>query len=239
MRLGVNVDHIATLRQARKTSNPDPKDAARICEQAGASSIVCHLREDRRHIQDTDVWRLRQSITTRLNLEMSIAKEIVAIALAVKPAQVTLVPERRQELTTEGGLDIVSLRGRLKRVVRAFQERGIEVSLFVDPVVRQLQAAQDLGVEMIELHTGRYAEASAPRLRLHRLRQLSKAAQAARKRDLSVAAGHGLDYDNVSAVVEIPEIEELNIGYAIIRRALFVGLQDAVREMVGLVSVPS
>ncbi len=233
-RLGVNIDHVATLRQARRGRWPDPVEAALICERAGASSIVCHLREDRRHIQDEDVRRLRRTITTRLNLEMSIARDIVGVALAVKPHQVTLVPERRQELTTEGGLDALRLARRLRPIVRAFQESGIEVSLFVDPVAGQLEAAADVGARVIELHTGRYANAGTRQARAKELAALQRAARSGRELGLAVAAGHGLDYPNVHAIASIPEIEEVNIGFSIITRALSVGLERAVNDMVAL-----
>lgn len=235
LRLGVNVDHIATVRQARRGRVPDPVEAARVCERAGAQSIVCHLREDRRHIQDEDVRRLKATVTTRLNLEMSIAKEIVAIALAVKPAHVTLVPERREELTTEGGLDVVRLQGRLAPLLKTFGAAGIAVSLFIDPDPDQLKAARACGAPVIELHTGRYAEAATPAARRQELRALEEAARLARTLGLGVAAGHGLDYENVQEIVRIPEIEELNIGFSIISRALSVGLEAAVKEMVELI----
>lgn len=231
MRLGVNIDHIATLRQARRGDFPDPIEAARACERAGATSIVCHLREDRRHIQDEDVRRLRATIRTRLNLEMSIAGSIVDVALKVKPDTVTLVPERREELTTEGGLDARRLIKRLKGLVRDFQQAKIEVSLFIDPETAQLEAARFLGVGIVELHTGSYAEAKTNASRLARLAELKRAARAAGKLQLRVAAGHGLDYQNVGAIAKIQEIEELNIGFSIISRALSVGLNSAVREM--------
>jgi pyridoxine 5-phosphate synthase len=234
MRLGVNIDHIATLRQARRGQLPDPVEAALLCERAGAQSIVCHLREDRRHIQDRDVRRLNKTIATRLNLEMSSARDIVAIALAIKPAQVTLVPERRQELTTEGGLDVVRLCGRLAPIVRAFEKRRVAVSLFVDPVLSQLNAAQDTGATAIELHTGRYANANSPRARARELELLRRAACKGRELGLAVAAGHGLDYENVLGIVEIAEIEELNIGFSIVTRALLVGLEQAVQDMAKL-----
>ncbi|MBI2105160.1 MAG: pyridoxine 5'-phosphate synthase, partial [Candidatus Omnitrophica bacterium] len=187
-------------------------------------SIVCHLREDRRHIQDQDVERLRRTVTTRLNLEMSIAAEIVERALAVRPDQVTLVPERRQELTTEGGLDVVRLSKRLRPVIQAFHAREIAVSLFIDPAPAQVEAAREAGAAVIELHTGRYANATAQRARARELALLRRAAAKGRALGLVVAAGHGLDYDNVQPVAAIPEVEELNIGFAIISRALFVGL---------------
>ena len=235
MRLGVNIDHIATVRQARRGQVPDPVDAALVCERAGASSIVCHLREDRRHIQDADVRRLRRVVTTRLNLEMSIAPDIVDVALAVRPDAVTLVPERRRELTTEGGLDVARLARRLTPLLGAFRARRIDVSLFVDPALRQLQAAQAVGARLIELHTGRYANGRTPQARARELAALARAATAAKGLGLRVAAGHGLNYRNVGGVLKIPEIEELNIGFAIVARALSVGLGRAVEEMARLV----
>ena len=231
MRLGVNVDHIATLRQARRGRLPDPVDAARVCERAGAHSIVCHLREDRRHIQDGDVKRMKATITTRLNLEMSIARNIVNVAMAIGPDQVTLVPERRQELTTEGGLDVMRLSRRLEPLVRAFRQRGIEVSVFVDPLPAQLRAARDAGAALVELHTGRYANARRAGARTRELGALRRAALLGRALGLRVAAGHGLDYENVRHIVEIQEVEELNIGFSIVSHALSVGLEEAVREM--------
>lgn len=232
MRLGVNVDHVATVRQARRGRLPDPVEAALLCERAGAHGIICHLREDRRHIHDDDVKRLRQALTTRFNLEMSIARDIVRVALAIQPHQVTLVPERRQELTTEGGLDVGRLKRSLAPLIRSFQRQQIAVSLFVDPVLSQLKAARDVGATMVELHTGRYANAGSRTARARALDALRRAAQASRELGVRVAAGHGLDYDNVRAVAQLPEIEELNIGFSIISRALFVGLEQAVREMV-------
>ena len=234
VRLGVNVDHIATLRQARRGPVPDPVEAALVCERAGASSIVCHLREDRRHIQDRDVRRLRDAVTTRLNLEMSVAKEIVDVALAITPDQVTLVPERRQELTTEGGLDAVRLRRRLRRLVRRFQEQEIDVSLFIDPALDQLDAARETGATIVELHTGAYATAATPAARAKELEAITRAAAQGRALGLAVAAGHGLDYQNVREIVELPAIEEFNIGFSIVTRALTVGLSRAVEDMVEL-----
>ena len=233
MRLGVNIDHVATLRQARRGRTPDPVEAALVCERAGAASIVCHLREDRRHIQDDDVRRLRRAVATRLNLEMSLAKSVVDVALSARPDQVTLVPERRRELTTEGGLDVAALSRRLRPVLRAFRERGIAVSLFVDPVPTQLSAARDAGAAIVELHTGRYANA-APAARASALTELRRAAARSRSLGLSVAAGHGLDYENIRGITDIPEIEEANIGFSVISRALSAGLERAVREMVAL-----
>ncbi len=233
IRLGVNVDHIATLRQARRGTQPDPVEAALVCERAGASSIVCHLREDRRHIQDHDARRLKTSIVTRLNLEMSIAPAIVDIALKIKPDQVTLVPERRQELTTEGGLDVARLRKQLHILIPLLHRQGIAVSLFIDPTLRQLRASRDVGATVVELHTGGYANANGSE-KMRALRAIRLAARQGRALSLEVAAGHGLDYKNVHRIVSIPEIEELNIGYSIITHALSVGLERAVREMVAL-----
>jgi pyridoxine 5-phosphate synthase len=238
MRLGVNIDHVATLRQARRGRWPDPTEAARLCERHGASSIVCHLREDRRHIQDADVRRLNEQVTTCLNLEMSVARDIVNVALTVRPAQVTLVPERRQELTTEGGLNVVRRYRSLRSLVRSFQAREIDVSLFIDPVRDQLEAARETGATIVELHTGRYANALTPATRRRELEAIRGAAQQGRSLDLTIAAGHGLDYDNIGAIVQISEIEEVNIGFSIMTRALSVGLAAAVSEMVHLLERP-
>ena len=235
IRLGVNVDHVATVRQARLGAAPDPVEAARVCHRAGADSIVCHLREDRRHIQDRDVARLIQRLSIPVNLEMSIAPEIVSVALRLMPPQVTLVPERRRELTTEGGQDVVRLARRLRRVVEQFHRRDIDVSLFVDPVAAQLSASAETGARIVELHTGGYAAARARRQRRRALDALRQAARQARGLGLAVAAGHGLDYDTVAGVAAIPEIEELNIGFSIVSRAIVVGIQQAVREMKALV----
>ena len=233
-RLGVNIDHIATLRQARRCCEPDPVRAALLCEQAGADAIVAHLREDRRHIQDQDIRRLRAAVTTRLNLEMAIAPSVVRTALAVRPDQATLVPERRRELTTEGGLDVVTQRRRLAPVIRRLQRHGIVVSLFVDPAPRQVNASAALGVEAIELHTGAYAGARTTRQRTLRLTALRAAAAQAQRLGLMVHAGHGLDYRNVGPVARIPGLGELNIGFSIIGCAAFVGLPQAVRRMKAL-----
>jgi len=238
MRLGVNIDHIATLRQQRRGTLPDPIEAAAICERAGASSIVCHLREDRRHIQDEDVRRLKRSIHVPLNLEMSIAEEIVRAALSVKPAQVTLVPERRQELTTEGGLDVVRLTRRLRPLIAKFQAKEISVSLFVDPDTSQMDASRSAGARIVELHTGRYAGARTTARRERELTALVRAAKHAASLGLAVAAGHGLDYDNIEPVTAIASIEEVNIGFSIISRAVFVGLEQAVEEMAARVGAP-
>ena len=209
-------------------------EAARRCQQAGADSIVCHLREDRRHILDADVHRLAK-LRIPLNLEMSIAPSVVATALKAHPAQVTLVPERRQELTTEGGLDAVRLAPRLNRLIQQFQARDIAVSLFIDPEPRQVAAAAMLGAPIIELHTGAYANAATAAARLRACAALRHAAAQARRNGLAVAAGHGLDYDNVRPIARIKDIEELNIGFSIISRALWVGLPRAVKEMRNLI----
>ena len=229
--LGVNIDHIATLRQARRTVEPDPVAAAVIAELAGADGITVHLREDRRHIQERDVRLLRQTVRTHLNLEMAATDEMVAIALEIKPDYVTLVPERREEITTEGGLDVAGQVSRLSEVVSQLQGSGIPVSLFVDPDPIQIAAAAQVGARWVELHTGRYAEASSEAQREAELAQLRQASQQAIQLGLRVNAGHGLTYWNVGPVARIPGMEELNIGHSIISRAVLVGLDRAVREM--------
>lgn len=234
-KLGVNIDHVATLRQARRESDPDPVAAARVCEKSGADSIVAHLREDRRHIQEKDIRLLRKNVKTRLNLEMSIASEIVAIALSVKPDQATLVPERREEITTEGGLDIVRHFRRVRETVKILTRSGIEVSLFIDPAEEQIRKSQESGAGIIELHTGGYARAGTRLQRLRELKILREMTRFALGLGLIVNAGHGLKYDNTSAVAGISGIEELNIGHSIISRAVFVGLGKAVGEMAEIV----
>ncbi|MCX5710153.1 MAG: pyridoxine 5'-phosphate synthase [Candidatus Omnitrophica bacterium] len=229
--LGVNIDHVATLRQARRGHDPEPVIAASICEAAGADSIVIHLREDRRHIQDADLSNLRKTIKTRLNLEMSVAPAIVAIACKVKPDQATLVPEKRQELTTEGGLDVVKNFTKVKEAVKRLQNAGIEVSLFIDPDKKQIESAKKSGAGMIELHTGRYADAKNKAEVNKNFMELENAVRRALNLGLRVNAGHGLDYNNVSRVAKIRGVEELNIGYSIICRSVFVGLDRAIREM--------
>jgi pyridoxine 5-phosphate synthase len=230
-RLGVNVDHVATLRQSRRTTYPDPIAAAILAELAGADQITIHLREDRRHIQERDLQIMRRTVTTRLNLEMAATQEMVKIAYEVKPDVVTLVPERREELTTEGGLDVVAGRDAVRRIVKTLHDADIKVSLFIDPDLDQVKAAHRAEAEVIELHTGRYCDA---RLAADRRRELSRildACKAATKLGLEVAAGHGLNYQNVNPVAAITEIEELNIGHAIVARAVLVGFERAVREM--------
>lgn len=233
-KLGVNIDHVATLRQARRGLEPDPVHAALVCLKNGAHSIVAHLREDRRHIQDRDVYALRKAVRKGFNLEMSIDPGVVKVALDVVPDQVTLVPERRQELTTEGGLDVVGNARRLKKVIRDFKSLDIIVSLFVAADRRQIDACAALDVQSIELHTGRYADAKTHSARTHELKKIREMAGYAHALGLVVNAGHGLDYKNTPAIARIEEIKELNTGYSIMCRAMMVGLPQAVREMVKL-----
>jgi pyridoxine 5-phosphate synthase len=228
IRLGVNIDHVATVRQVRLGLQPDPVDLALLCEQGGADSIVAHLREDRRHIQDHDVARLRKRLKIPLNLEMGISPDIVSVALRMGPEQVTLVPEKRQELTTEGGLDVAGQFEKVQKTVRRFQAQKIEVSLFIDPTPGQVAAAHRSGARIVEFHTGSYAHAAK---KSKELRHLVAASKAARREGMIVAAGHGLTLGNVRAVAAIAEIEELNIGHSIVSRALSVGMLKAVREM--------
>ncbi len=230
-RLGVNVDHVATLRQARRAAYPDPVAAAVLAELAGADQITIHLREDRRHIQDRDLQVLRRTVTTRLNLEMAVAQEMVRIAHEVKPDMVTLVPERREELTTEGGLDVVSGRDGVRKAVKTLRDADIEVSLFIDPDLDQVKAAHRAEAQAVELHTGRYCDARLASDRRRELNRILDASKTAAKLGLKVAAGHGLNYRNVLPIVAIAEIEELNIGHAIVAHAVLVGLERAVREM--------
>lgn len=239
MKLTVNIDHVATVRQARGGTVPDPVAAALACEKAGASGIVCHLREDRRHVVDSDVYRLRKSIRTKLDLEMAATDEIISIALRVGPELVTLVPEKRRELTTEGGLDVVKQRAKLQRAVRRFHEGGILVSLFIDPIRAQIEASTEIGADMIELHTGAYAEARTTAKQERLLLIISRMAEHGKKIGLGVNAGHGLNYENVWKVAQIPFIDEMSIGHAIIARSIFVGLEQAVREMLDLVASAS
>ncbi len=228
--LGVNIDHVATLRQARRARVPDPLLAALLAEQAGADSITLHLREDRRHIQDHDVERLRDTMQTHMNLELAATEPMLAIATRVRPADVCLVPERRSELTTEGGLDVLHGGPALGAAVARLTAAGIRVSLFIDPDAAQIEAALALGAPAVELHAGAYAEATGER-RAHELHRLASAARSAAAVGLVVNAGHGLDYHNVGPVAAIPEVVELNIGFAIIARAVQTGLESAVREM--------
>ena len=233
-RLGVNVDHVATIRQARGGSEPDPVTAAALCELAGAEGITVHLREDRRHIQDRDLRVLRRTVQTLLNLEMAATEEMVDIALAVVPDCVTLVPEKRQELTTEGGLDVVRLQAMLSRPIDLLRQAGIKVSLFVDPEPEQLEASALLRTDSIEIHTGSYCAARGPG-QAAELNKIAAAVTAAQRLGLRVHAGHGLNYVNLPPLVALGGIEEFNIGHSIISRAVLVGLDRAVREMVALV----
>lgn len=229
--LGVNIDHVATLRQARGTRYPDPVYAALMAEQAGADSITLHLREDRRHIQDRDLHSMKGVLQTRMNLEMAVTDEMLGIAIDVRPEDCCLVPERREELTTEGGLDVVGQLERVSQAVARLSDAGIRVSLFIDPEAEQLQAAKASGAPVVELHTGAYGEATGERTRERELARLRTAAAEGAKLGLTVHAGHGLHYHNVIPVAAIGEIVELNIGHAIIARAVFDGLGTAVSEM--------
>ncbi len=231
MKLGVNIDHVATLRQARGTPYPSPVQAALAAESAGADAITLHLREDRRHIQDADVAILRACLATRMNLEMAVTEEMLGIALEVRPQDVCLVPERRQELTTEGGLDVAGQLDRVREACRRLGEAGIRVSLFVDAEPRQLEAARAAGAPVVEIHTGRYAEAKSQHEAVQELERIRQAVALGLEQGLQVNAGHGLHYHNVQAVAAIPGVAELNIGHAIVAQALFTGWEAAVREM--------
>jgi len=233
-KLSVNVDHIATIRQARGVSEPDPVAAAVLAELAGADGITIHLREDRRHIQDRDVAILRQTIKTRMNLEMALTDEMVDIALKTIPDTVTLVPEGRHELTTEGGLDVILLQNTLKQKVALLQQAGIIVSLFIEPNIEQIKATHKVGADAIEIHTGMYCEVQTPGARREQLGRVELAISAARKLGLGINAGHGLDYRNIGPVLALPGIEEFNIGHSIVSRASLVGMDKAVREMLEL-----
>lgn len=227
-RLYINIDHVATLRQARRGAEPDPVEAATVCEAAGADGITAHLREDRRHIQDADVTRLKEKVRTYFNLEMACVREMLEVARRIKPQQVTLVPERREEITTEGGLDIISDPSRIRDTVDALTNGGIRVSLFIDPTRAAVEQSKKLGVAAIELHTGTYSHQPGSTEPIAALRE---SAQRAADLGLAVHAGHGLTVKNVGLVAAIPEIEELNIGHSIISRSVFVGLDQAVKEM--------
>jgi pyridoxine 5-phosphate synthase len=234
VRLGVNVDHIATLREARKAAEPDPVAAALLAELAGADGVTVHLRGDRRHIQDRDLEVLRRSVRTRLNLEMAASPAMVTLASAVKPDHATLVPERREELTTEGGLDVMLNHNLVRKTVVDLREAGIAVSIFVDPDYDQIRAIAKLEVRMIEINTAKYSEARRDDQAGTEAEKVAAAARAAAKLGIRVLAGHGLDYRNVRRIVAIPEIEELNIGHSIVARAALVGMERAVREMKAL-----
>lgn len=230
-RLGVNIDHVATVRQARRTIEPDPVWAAVEAQLGGADGITFHLREDRRHINDRDARLLKQTVTIKLNMEMSIARGIVDIALELKPDQCTLVPERREEITTEGGLDVVRLRSQVEPVVRELRSAGIETSAFIEPIADQVKASADMGFHAVELWTGGYAHAHGPEQVKTRLHELSESIEVGRRTGLLVHGGHGLTYQNIGAIAALPGFEEFNIGHSIVSRAVFVGMREAVREM--------
>jgi len=232
LKLGVNIDHVATLRQARGTVYPDPVDASKACAEAGADGITVHLREDRRHIQDADVYRLSNQCPLPLNLEMADAKEIVQIALKIKPDEICLVPEKRQELTTEGGLDVIGNFHPLEQTIQRLQENGSQVSLFVDPDPKTIEACARAGARVIELHTGAFCDAADSQDADAKLRRLIEGAETAHSLGLQVNAGHGIHLDNLSSILTIPHLHTLNIGHSIIARAIFLGLERAVRELI-------
>lgn len=233
-KLSVNVDHIATIRQARGGSEPDPVAAAVLAELAGADGITVHLREDRRHIQDRDIEILRQTIKTRMNLEMALTDEMVAIALKTLPDSVTLVPEGRHELTTEGGLDVISLQSTLKQNITLLKQAGIIVSLFIEPDIEQIKASHKVGADYMEIHTGMYCEVPTEVERREQLARIEMAISAARRLGLGINAGHGLDYRNIAPMVALKGVEEFNIGHSIVSRASLVGMDRAVREMLAM-----
>ena len=229
LRLGVNIDHVATVRQARRIDVPDPVEAALLAEKGGADGITVHLREDRRHIQQRDVERLRAEVKSKLNLEMAVTPEMARLAEQLRPDDACFVPERREELTTEGGLDVRSQRARIRDAVERLQARGIRISLFVDPDDGQIEASRETGAHGVEIHTGRYANAAGDKSK--ELGEFAAAVSLARRLGLEVHGGHGLNYDNVIPVARVPEIVELNIGHSIVARAIMVGMEQAVREM--------
>ncbi len=231
-RLNVNIDHVATLRQARRGTDPDPVLAAYLAEVAGADGIVVHLREDRRHIQIRDLHILRQTVKTKLNLEMAPTGEMVGIALDVKPDMVTLVPEKREEITTEGGLNVIDNHRVVSKVVKRLREGGLFVSLFIDPDQEQIKASRNADADMVELHTGHYAEAKNEQIRREEFKKVEYSVKIALEHDLRISAGHGLDYKNVRMIASLSDIEELNIGFSIIARSIIVGMEKAVREMI-------
>jgi len=235
MKLGINVDHVATLRQARdNTVYPDPVVAALLAEYAGSDSIVVHLREDKRHIKERDVIFIKEALKIPLNLEMSTSKDIVDFACKVIPQQATLVPEKRQELTTEGGVDLIKNNKKVSGVIKRLIKAGIRVSLFIDPAKKQIKAAKDLGVENIEINTGAFASSKTKVVLAKEIKKIKEAAKFGKNQGLFIAAGHGLDYENLGEIVKIREIEELNIGHSIICRSVFIGLTQAVEEMISL-----
>ena len=236
-RLFVNVDHVATIREARKTQEPDPLKAALMAEKVGADGITVHLREDRRHIQDKDVRIIHNNIGTKLNLEMAAVDEMVAISLELKPYQVSLVPEKRQEITTEGGLDVCSQIPELIDIRKRIKNEGILFSLFVDPDIDQLEACREIKADSIEINTGNYSELVAPKDVETELLRIQKASKYASDMGLRVFAGHGLNYDNVKAIVAIPEVEELNIGHFLVAQSIYVGMENAVKRMIKIIEM--
>ncbi len=236
IKLGLNIDHVATLRQARGARYPNVLRAALICEEAGADAITLHLREDRRHIQDADVMTLRGMLQTRMNLECAVTEEMINLALRTRPHDICLVPEKREELTTEGGLDVVKHFDAVQRATQRCMEADIRVSLFVDADERQLEAAWKAGAKVVEIHTGKYADADSVAARAAELERIHRAALRAHALGLQVNAGHGLNYHNVRPIVAIPHLEELNIGHAVIAEAVFIGLEQAVKKMKGLLA---
>ena len=235
MRLAVNIDHIATLREARHSNEPEPVLAALLAEIAGAEGIVCHIRGDRRHIKERDLYLFKQAIKTKLNVEMAATEEMKKIALEIKPDVVSLVPEREEELTTEGGLDVISNEDHLKSHIKELQNSGIRASIFVDPNLQQIEACQRAGVDLIEINTGKYADLRPGEERQKALEEIKKAATKGHELGLEIHAGHGLDYKNIFPILEVPEISEFSIGFSIIARAAIVGLERAVWEMIELV----
>jgi pyridoxine 5-phosphate synthase len=235
--LGVNIDHVATLRQARHTRYPDPVEAVYAAENGGADGITVHLREDRRHIQERDIEIIQQTLLTRLNLEMAVTDQMIQFAEQIKPLHCCFVPEKREELTTEGGLNVVADEARILEACERLTESGIEVSLFIDPDLEQIEAAIRCSAPVIEIHTGSYADAKYPKERDLELERIIKAAQFAHKEGLIVNGGHGLNYTNVQAIAAIPEMNELNIGHGIVSRAIFMGLENAVREMKRIITL--
>lgn len=235
MRLAVNVDHFATIREARRSTEPEPVHIALLAEQAGAEGVVCHLRGDRRHIKERDLRLFRQTIKTKLNLEMAATEEMKKIALEVRPDVVSLVPEREEEVTTEGGLDVLSHEKHLAHFIQELQKAKIRVSIFVDPDTKQIEACRRVGVDLIEINTGKYCELEPGKEREKTLEEIKKVAEFGHKLRLEIHAGHGLDYKNVEAVAEIPEITEFSIGFAIVARSAIVGIDNAVKEMIALI----
>jgi pyridoxine 5-phosphate synthase len=231
IKLGVNIDHVATLREARKIDYPDPVHAAALAELGGADSIVVHLREDRRHVKERDLKILRETVKTRLNMEMALSAEIINIALEVKPDQVTIVPEKREELTTEGGLDVAMMKEQVAKNIALLKDGGIEVSLFINPDLGQVSASHKVGAQIVEIHTGAYCEAKKPKSKESEREKIIDAAKLAKKLGMQVAAGHGLHYNNIVPLLDIKEIEEYNIGHSIVARAVLVGMERAVKDM--------